>query len=98
MRLAIECYSGSYGTCIQSQLSRYWKVQVLHSLWSKIMSTYIDLEPLAPPYESLSPPPLPQEALAHPQCGLVYCTEILAEFPCDTFIPALDLARFTPVE
>src|SRR3989338_3736628 len=35
-----------------------------------------------------------KEALRHPQCTTLYVTEILQTFDCDTFLPAIDPARF----
>ena len=31
-----------------------------------------------------------EEALNHPRCASIYLTEIDAEFPCDTFLPAFE--------
>ncbi|XP_048865049.1 zgc:153031 isoform X2 [Brienomyrus brachyistius] len=33
---------------------------------------------------------LAQKALAHPWCDLIYLTDIMADFDCDTFFPGFD--------
>ena len=39
-----------------------------------------------------------KEAMSSPLCDKLYITEVLGEFPCDTFFPPVDTTVYKPVD
>jgi len=39
----------------------------------------------------------PQEAMRSPSCDKLYITEVMAEFPCDTFFPPVDTTVYEQI-
>ena len=42
--------------------------------------------------------PSPQEAMRSPSCDKLYITDVMAEFPSDTFFPPVDMTLYKQID